>query len=125
MIKNIMKDIVKLTASLITITMFLLGIIITLQTVANSAEQIMQEPVTGVTVAVDKNGNEYVRAIVNTKKSLNGIEYQIGVPVMAFSTNPDAVAKMKTLKKGDKLNAIVSANEYQGRTSYTVIQFIN
>lgn len=70
-----------------------------------------------VVTKLDKNSQPYSRAIVVRKMSLEGIEYDKEVVVMAFGGASDLI---KGMKKGDQLTAIVSPREYQGSTSYTL-----
>ena len=74
-----------------------------------------------MTVANDKNGNEYVRFIIEEPRSLNGVEYTDTVAVMAFGST---VADAKELSEGDGLKAIASQNEYRGRTNYNIIKIL-
>ena len=49
-----------------------------------AAEQVIDLPITGKTVAPDRNGNTYVRFIVGEVKSLQGVQYEIGTAAMCF-----------------------------------------
>lgn len=89
---------------------------------AVAEDQIMNKKIDNVKFKKDKNGNPYAMFIVPVQKELNGISYSTGAAVMAFS---DVYAKAKTLKKGDTLHAVVAKGEYKGRTSYTVLKFID
>jgi len=86
---------------------------------AVAAEKLLVGEIQSVTIALDKNGNEYVRAIVSEQKELNGIKYAVGIPVMFFG---DMVPAGKSLTEGSTFKGIVSGREYNGRTSYTVIK---
>lgn len=88
---------------------------------AQAADTIVTGKIETVTVATDKNGNEYVRIIIPEKRSLNGIEYEAGVAIMAFS---ELANQAKALKPGDQLKAICASRDYQGRKSYTVLAFV-
>ena len=88
---------------------------------ALAVDKILNDKIDSATVAIDKNGNQYVRFIVNETRKLQGVEYQVGVPVMAFGS---MVAKAKTLKAGDKIKAVVASREYKGNTSYTLRAFL-
>lgn len=84
-----------------------------------ASEMTLNAKATAVSIAQDKNGQEYVRAIVDEKRTASGVEYTIGVPVMYFGEH----AKLgKLLKPGDMVKAIVKARIYQGAESYTVIK---
>lgn len=89
--------------------------------VAQAAEVLIDSKITDVKTKMDKNGRQFVRAIVQQDKSLNGNDYQVGTPVMFFG---DLVLEAKNLKKGQNLKAICSTREYQGRTSYTVLKVL-
>lgn len=88
---------------------------------ATSAEKILTTIADSVTIALDKNGVEYVRIIATEEKSLQGIKYTIGVPIMAFGS---LVAEAKTIKAGDDFKAIVQTRQYNGSDSYTIVSFI-
>lgn len=86
------------------------------------AEEVMLEvTIDSATEAIDKNGNPYVRFIVTENRTMKGITYPIGVPVMAFGST---VEEAQTLKAGDTLKAIASKREYQNRDSYTILTFL-
>jgi len=86
-----------------------------------AAEQLLEAKVSGVTTALDKNGNEYTRLIVDMDRKIQGVNYKVGIPAMAFgSSNADA----KKMKAGDNLKAIVNEREYNGRTSFTIIKML-
>ena len=84
---------------------------------AEAKDMRLDATVDSVTVAQDKNGNEYVRVIIVEKRDLDGIEYSAGTPVMFFQEN---VADGKALSTGDTFSAIVDKREYRGSPSYTV-----
>jgi len=88
---------------------------------AFAADKLIAAPVSSVKVAKDKNGNEYVKLTVDTPKELNGVQYAIGTSAMAFGP---MVAKAKTVKAGQTVRMIVSEKEYLGRTSYTILKFV-
>ena len=87
---------------------------------ALASDKVIDGKIQSATISIDKNGAEYVRFIVPETRNIKGVEYEVGVSVMAFGKD---VTKAKTLKNGDTLKAIVSSREYRGRTSYTVIAF--
>ena len=88
---------------------------------ALAADKILNDKIQSATTAIDKNGNQYVRLIVAEKRKLQGTEYTVGVPVMAFG---NMVTKAKALKAGDKIKAVVASRTYQGNVSYTVRAFL-
>ena len=69
----------------------------------------------------DRNGKQYVRVIVNEKRTLQGISYEVGVPVMAFGSH---VEQAKGLSKGDILKAICDRHEVKGKASYTILKIV-
>ena len=62
-----------------------------------------------------------MRIIVNEERTLKGISYEVGVPVMAFGGH---VEMSKTLKKGETLQAICDPRQSQGRVSYTILKIV-
>jgi len=97
----------------------LLAIMVAMPAIA--AEEVINLPITGKVVAPDRNGNEYVRLIVAEKKSLQGVEYDVGTAAMAFG---DTVEAAKALNIGDILKAIVQKRVFNGRESYTVLKIL-
>jgi len=91
-------------------------------TPAMASDKIVKATIDSATTAIDKNGNEYCRLIINEDRKLEGVSYTVGVPVMVFG---QAVTKAKSLKAGDQLNCIVASREYRGATSYTLRAFLN
>ena len=87
---------------------------------APAKELMLQAPIASAMTKLDKNGNEYVRLIVNESKNLDGVHYTVGTPVMCFG---QTVAKAKALSEGDEFKAIVDSRYYKGRKSYTLIAF--
>ena len=85
-------------------------------------DMVLTGKIQDVVQAVDKNQKPYVRVIVTAEKTLQGISYEVGVPVMAFGNQ---VEKARTLKKGDTLKAVVSVGEYRGNKSFTILKVLN
>ena len=102
--------------------MFILIALLVFATAAQAADQMLNATVSDVVVANDRNGAEYVRLIINEPRELDGVAYVSSVAVMCFRETANFA---KTLKKGDKIRAIISPNEYQGRTSYRLISWAN
>ena len=88
---------------------------------AFAAEKIIDLQVTGKTVALDRNGAEYVRLIVNESRKIQGVEYEVGIPAMAFGTSAETA---KTIEVGQNLKAIVNEREFNGRQSYTILKLL-
>jgi len=99
---------------LTVILMFLPGL-------ASAQDVLLNAKIQDVVTALDKNGNEYVRVIVNEERTLQGISYEVGVPVMAFAPQ---VEKAKGLRKGTILKAICDRREAQGKVSYTILKIV-
>jgi cAMP phosphodiesterase len=91
-------------------------------TVTYAQDVIIDKPIKSIVVKKDKNGNEYVRFMIDDKNTLNGISYSKETSVMAFG---DQVPKAKTFKKGQTLKAVVNKGQYKGRTSYTIIEIVS
>jgi len=104
----------KIIVLLLVATFALIGI-------ANAAEKLVTAPVKSVTIANDKNSNEYVRLIVNEERELNGIKYSVGIPVMAFG---ETAAAVKSMKEGDTFKGVCQERSFQGRDSYTLIKLL-
>jgi len=89
--------------------------------VALSADQMLEAKIQSATESIDKNGNPYVRFIIEEQRTMQGVTYSVGVPVMAFGPT---VEQAQTLKAGDTLKAIVKKREWQSRESYTILAFL-
>jgi len=98
-----------------------MAIICICASVANAEDVVINAIVASATIAIDKNGNEYVRIIIVEPRQLQGVEYDVGVPIMFFG---DFVEKAKTLKKGDRIHVVVNKRLYQGNFSYTALAVI-
>jgi len=114
------------TSSLILAIIFLTVGILALAgliNIASAEDKVMNIKIDSTTVAMDKNGSEYVRMIVTEPRTLSGVTYQKSLPVMAFGAN---VETAKSYQAGDTLNAVCNYRKLpDGRESYTVISFIN
>ena len=88
---------------------------------AFAVDKIINSKIDSATTAIDKNGNQYVRLIINEARKVQGVTYDVGVPVMVFGK---LAKKAKTLKAGDMLKAVVASREYRGNTSYTLRAFL-
>jgi len=87
----------------------------------HAEDMVLTGKIQDVVQAVDKNQKPYVRVIVTAEKTLQGISYEVGVPVMAFGSQ---VENARTLKKGDTLKAVCDKRETEGRTSYTLLKIV-
>jgi len=88
---------------------------------ATGQDVVLTAEIREVVLALDRNGRQYVRVIVSEERTLNGIAYQVGVPVMAFGRQ---VEKAKILKKGQILKAICKKREFHGEVSYTILTIV-
>lgn len=88
---------------------------------ALGADVLINSKIDSITVAQDKNGDTYVRAIITETRSLRGEEYTDGVAVVGFREQGEA---MMNLKEGDTIKAICEQREYNGRTSYRVLKLV-
>lgn len=95
--------------------------IIALIPFATAAPEIVTGKATSVGTFLDTNGQTYVRIIIQETRSLDGIEYSLEVPAMAFGNAAEAA---KLVKAGDTVKMIASAREFQGRSSYTIHKII-
>ena len=86
---------------------------------AAAGDQMIDSKIESVTQLTDKNGNPFVRIIINEDREMNGVKYQKGVPVMFFG---DLVTPGSTYKAGETLKAICSYDA--SYDSYTVIALI-
>ncbi len=84
--------------------------------------EILNHKIESVTVATDKNGNEYVRIIIAVEKTESGVTYSVGMPAMVFSsTGAETMNAAKALKAGDTLKAAASLRKAPGfNDSYTI-----
>lgn len=91
--------------------------------VAMAADQILDTKIDSATVAMTKNGNEYVRFIITEQRELDGVTYNRSLPLMAFG---DLVQPAKAYKAGDPIKVVANYRKLpDGRESYTILSFIN
>jgi len=110
--------------NLLAIHVFMLTaiLILVIASMARAEDRVLQIKVDSATTALDKNGQEYVRLIVTEPRTLNGIQYQKSLPVMAFGAT---VADAKSFQAGDMLKAVCNYRKLpDGRESYTIISLI-
>jgi len=88
---------------------------------APAEDVLLNARIQDVAIALDKNGKQYVRIIVNEERSLKGIAYEVGVPVLGFGSH---VEKARSLKKGDTLKAVCDRKESQGRITYFILKLV-
>jgi hypothetical protein len=96
-------------------------LILSLSFAAYAKDVVLKAKVTSVVEFLDKNGNPCVRIIVNEQRTLNGVTYTTGVPVMAFR---EMTGQVKGIKVGDTLHVIAAKRTYQDRDSYTILKVI-
>lgn len=107
-----------------TVCISLFAIMVMASIPANSwaKDFVLEAEISDVTVATDKNGNEYVRMIILEPKTLNGVNYNAEIVTTVFG---DKVTEAQAYKPGDTVKAIAKSSKFQGRTYYQVLQFIN
>jgi hypothetical protein len=88
---------------------------------APAEDVLLNARIQDVAIALDKNGKQYVRIIVNEERSLKGIAYEVGVPVLGFGGHAE---KARSLKKGDTLKAVCDRRESQGRVTYFILKVV-
>lgn len=89
---------------------------------AISAEDVVLEGnLSAVVEAIDRNGNPYVRAIIEEEREKQGVSYTAGVPLMFFGDHAEVG---KTLKKGDTIKCIASPRTFMDRKSYTFLKML-
>ena len=86
---------------------------------ASAADKILDAKIDSVTQLTDKNGNPFTRVIVTEDRTLDGVAYSKGVPVMFFG---DMATIGSSYKAGETLRAV--ANYSAEYDSYTVLQVI-
>jgi len=89
---------------------------------AMAGDIVVKTPIDDVIVKIDKNGDEYVRIIINEEHKMQGVQYTVGVPVMVFGG--DLVATAKGLQAGDMLNAVCIERKYQDSRSLVLRAFL-
>jgi len=89
--------------------------------VAYAAEEVVTGEITDVVTAVDKNGNDYTRLIVSMDRTLEGTQYTVGLPIMAFGEHAEPAA---ALSAGQTLKAICQTRIFQGAESYTIVKIL-
>jgi hypothetical protein len=94
--------------------------ILSFTTTAIAADEIITSKIYRIDKKTDKDGKEYIRAVVKEPRTLNGIRYEASVLLMAFDTQ-DQLADVSV---GDELKMVVSSTTYNGRKNYTLIQVI-
>jgi len=85
------------------------------------ADTLISFKVESVTTFLDTNGDPVARIIVTEEKNLQGYDYTVGTPVMAFREHVEMV---KDLKTGDVLTAICVKRIFNERTSYVILKVI-
>ena len=110
------------TALVINVFMIAVMLILVMASIGRAEDKILTIKIDSATTALDKNGQEYVRLIVTESRTLNGVQYEKSLPVMAFSPN---VELAKAYTAGDQLKAVANYRKLpDGRESYTIISFI-
>ena len=90
-------------------------------TMVHAADVVLKAKITNMIEKTDRNGNQYIRFIVDQERELSGIKYTSGIPVLAFGAT---VEKARSYGVGDTLECIARHREYKSRESYTVMSFM-
>lgn len=106
----------KLIILLSIITLMLL-----ITTPAFAKDVILNSPIDSITTGVTKNGNPFVRIIITEQRTLDGVEYLAGTPVMAFRGHVNAALEMKD---GEMLHCVATERLWNGRKSYTILKLL-
>ena len=88
---------------------------------ALAADKKLTAQISSVVESVTKTGAPYVRAIMLQEKSLDGVSYESGIPLMFFGDLYDAG---KQLKAGDTVTVIARERNYNGNPSLTVLKLV-
>lgn len=89
--------------------------------VAVAKEVVVKAQIASIVTATDKNGDEYVRAIVNETKTISGIQVEVGVPAMFFG---DKKPMADGLTAGQSIRFIGQTRYFNGRKSYNVLKVL-
>ena len=107
--------------ALLAIGIALFMLVAAIETAA-AADSVIEFVPDSAVSRVDRNGNSYVRFIMSEQRELQGHQYQIGVPVMAFG---DLAQKAASYPPGKTIKAIARHSQLpDGRESYSIVQFI-
>lgn len=105
----------------IIISIAMIMAIAILTVTADAGDKLLDTTIDSVTVALDKNTNEYVRFIITEDRKIGGVAYKRSLPVMAFGNHVDSA---KAYQAGDQLKAIVNHRKLaDGRESYTILGY--
>lgn len=94
-----------------------------LVSLAQAGDVVLEAKIQSSAIAKTKTGSPYVRLIIEEERSLNGVTYMAGVPVMVFDET--LIQKAKNLKTGNVLKGIASESQYHGKTSYVLLAILN
>ena len=86
-----------------------------------AGDVILSSTIASVTPGVTSDGRDYVRAIINTATSLDGIEYERQVPLMFFG---DLAAQAREFVAGQEIKVVAGSREYQGRPSFVAYKIV-
>ena len=89
-------------------------------TPAVAKEVALDVKITSMVEKVDKNGQPYIRFIAQFPKELQGVSYEVGMPIMAFG---GAVEQARSYSEGDQLKCIAKFREWNSRESYTILAY--
>lgn len=103
----------------------IIGIIALMLTMGSAAitlgaEEIITGTIDEVATLTTDGGDPYTRLLVIFERELGGSSYLVTLPVMGFGSMAAPAAEKV---QGDKLRAIAQKRMYEGRESFTIIQF--
>jgi hypothetical protein len=81
-------------------------------------DKVLEFTIGDMVEKLDKNGAQYVRFISQESRTIDGITYPKGIPVMAFG---EIAPQLAAYSNGDTIKCVVTTREYQGRESYTIL----
>lgn len=106
-----------------TITACVLALFLaTITSLSIAEDQVFTGKAERVTAKATKAGDTYSIVFIKESRELDGIKYDVDVPMYAFGS---ASERAKNLKPGDQFKAVVSKSERGGNTRYNILAFAN
>ena len=85
---------------------------------AQAADEIFTGKVERITAKTTKTGDTYQIVFVKETRTIEGVTYDVDVPMYAFGSPGE---KAKGLKPGDPIKAVVTKSERAGNTRYNIL----
>jgi len=103
---------------------FALVMLLNLAIVSQAAaeDKLLEAVAKQVVVKIDKNGNHFMRVIIEEERTIKGIKYTATVPVNFFGDLYDQAEK--TITKGQSFKVIANKRFYKDNPYYTVLAII-